>query len=416
MRLQGESASVVPEKNKFPKGWKLIKNQPETIAQEGWIVVYKGGSYTQHGHIGIVYETGDLNKFVTVEQNWNGWANKKPLLRTDYYENIYYFIAPEVAPEKTIVKTNKPQAPKQKEVKKKEVVRYKNYIKNHKMNKRGSNPKGIVIHNDYGRNSAVQYMNELEYAPLSRLENGIAHSYISKGMIWEAIPENEIAWHTANNIGNTQYYGMEVCQSASASDKDFLENEQAVFEECARLFTKWGLQPNRNTVRLHMEFVYTACPHRSMVLHTGFDPIKQGRPNTATMVALKDYFISQIQAYMKGKKPTSTVSVNRPAKATTPATVKNNSGWKKNQYGTLYRSEKATFTPNTAIITRYVGPFTTCPQAGVLQAGQSIKYDEVLVQDGYVWVGYTAYDNKRVYLPIRTHKNGIDGPLWGSIK
>lgn len=423
--LKGESAAVVPERNKFPSGWKLIKNQPETIAKEGWIVVFKGGSYTEHGHIGIVYETGDLNKFVIIEQNWNGYANKKPSLRTDYYENIYYFIAPEVAPEKkeevkkevkaAAKPAAKPSAPKQKTPSTKKVVRYSNNIKNYTMDSRGKNPSGIVLHNDAGSKNAVQYMQELEYAPLGRLERGVAHSYVSKGMIWEAISEDRVAWHTANADGNRNYYGMEICQSMSASDKDFLENEQTAFEEAARLFKKWGLEPNRNTVRLHMEFVYTECPHRSMVLHTGFDPVKQGRPNDKTMLILKDYFIAQIKSYMKGQKPVSTVSVQRPGKATTPATVKNN-GWKKNQYGTLYRSEKATFTPNTAIITRYIGPFTSCPQAGVLKAGQSINYDEVLVQDKHVWVGYTAYDGQRVYLPIRTHVNGVDGPLWGTIK
>lgn len=417
--IKGESASDIPHANKFPSDWKLIKNKPETIAKQGWIVVYKGGSYTEHGHVGIVYEDGDLNKFVTIEQNWNGYANKKPLLRTDYYENIYYFIEPPIAPEKKEDKketvASKPQAPKQKAPSNNKVVRYSNNIKNYTMDLRGKKPSGIVLHNDAGRNNAVQYMQELEYASLGRLENGIAHSYISKGMIWEAISEDRVAWHTANVNGNTNYYGIEICQSMTASDKDFLENEQTAFEEAARLFKKWGLEPNRNTVRLHMEFVPTACPHRSMVLHTGFDPVKQGRPNDKTMVILKDYFIAQIKSYMNGQKPVSTVSVQRPAKATTPATVKTN-GWKKNQYGTLYRSEKATFTPNTAIITRYVGPFTSCPQAGVLQAGQSINYDEVLVQDEHVWVGYTAYDGQRVYLPIRTHKNGVDGPLWGSIK
>lgn len=274
------------------------------------------------------------------------------------------------------------------------------------------------IHNDAGGFTATQYRNQLLNASTQRLENGIAHSYISEEAIWEAIPENKIAWHTANPNGNQNYYGIEVCQSLTASDRQFLDNEQVALKECARLFKKWGLTPNRNTVRLHMEFVSTACPHRSMVLHTGFDPVTQGRPNQSTMLTLKDYFIAQIKAHMKGVKTVSTVAKKRPASASTPATVKDAKGWKVNQYGTYYKAENGVFTPNTAIITRYVGPFTTCPQAGVLNAGDSITYDEVLKQNGYVFIAYTSYSKKRVYVPIRTWNKSTDskGELWGTVK
>ena len=202
----------------------------------------------------------------------------------------------------------------------------------------------------------------------------------------------------------------------SASDKDFLANEQAVFEESARLLKKWGLPANRNTVRLHNEFSRTSCPHRSMRMHTGLDPLKQGITEQAR-VKLKDYFIKQIRAYMNGKKPKSTTVKNKPASASTPATRKDVNGYKVNKYGTLYKPEHATFTAGYNIITRYVGPFTSCPQAGVLKAGQSVVYDTVCKQDGYIWVSYTAYDGKDVWLPIRTWDRQTDsvGTLWGTI-
>ena len=63
-------------------------------------------------------------------------------------------------------------------------------------------------------------------------------------------------------------------------------------------------------------------------------------------------------------------------------------GFKTNKYGTLYKSEKASFTPNTNIITRKTGPFRSMKQAGILKAGKKINYDEVMKQDGYVWLGY----------------------------
>ena len=58
------------------------------------------------------------------------------------------------------------------------------------------------------------------------------------------------------------------------------------------------------------------------------------------------------------------------------------------------------------------------PQSGVLRKGLTIKYDEVMKQDGHVWVGYNTNSGKRVYLPVRTwnESTGELGPLWGTIK
>nr|WOL52923.1 Lin2 [synthetic construct] len=95
-----------------------------------------------------------------------------------------------------------------------------------------------------------------------------------------------------------------------------------------------------------------------------------------------------------------------------------NTGWKTNKYGTLYKSESASFTPNTDIITRTTGPFRSMPQSGVLKAGQTIHYDEVMKQDGHVWVGYTGNSGQRIYLPVRTWNKSTNtlGVLWGTIK
>ncbi|MFJ1244901.1 autolysin, partial [Bacillus amyloliquefaciens] len=120
---------------------------------------------------------------------------------------------------------------------------------------------------------------------------------------------------------NKNYYGIEICQSIGASDKVFLANEQASFQEAARLLNKWGLKANRNTVLLHMEFSQTSCPHRSMKLHTGFDPVTQGVPSQATQLKLKDYFIKQIRAYQAGKVPTASVAKGTSASSNTKSTV-----------------------------------------------------------------------------------------------
>ncbi|EMW5625453.1 TPA: peptidoglycan recognition protein family protein [Enterococcus faecalis] len=149
-------------------------------------------------------------------------------------------------------------------------------------------PKGVVIHNDAGSiyATAAQYVNALAVMSPTQLANGFAHYYIDRNTIARVEDTFNAAWHTANPDGNLNYVGYEVCQSMGASDADFLANEQMTFKQVAEDMKFWGMQPNRDSVRLHKEFVPTACPHRSWELH--------GKETNA----VKDYFISQIKKYM----------------------------------------------------------------------------------------------------------------------
>lgn len=167
-----------------------------------------------------------------------------------------------------------------------------------------------------------------------------------------------------------------------------------------------------------MEFSQTSCPHRSMKLHTGFDPVTQGVPSQAIQLKLKDYFIKQIRTYQNGKIPTATVSKKTSSASNTVSTTAG--AWKRNSYGTWYMSEKARFTNGSQpIMVRTTGPFRSCPYAYDFQPGGWCDYDEVMLQDGHVWIGYT-WKGARYYLPIRTW-NGVAPPnhgvseLWGTI-
>ena len=142
---------------------------------------------------------------------------------------------------------------------------------------------GAVIHNDYGRMTPKQYVAWLK---TRNLELGIAHYYGNRNQMARVIDTNKVGWHTASEEGNGHYIGYEVCESLSASDADFLANEEAVFKQVAEDFKFYGITPNRNTVRLHKEFTSTSCPHRSWELH--------GKSTNA----VKDYFISRIKAHM----------------------------------------------------------------------------------------------------------------------
>ncbi|WP_210136377.1 SH3 domain-containing protein [Staphylococcus sp. GDK8D68P] len=430
--LKGEGAADIPNKNNFKDEATVYNNTESFKAQEGDIGVLNrsyGGGY---GHTFIVINgnyDGNYMQLVSLDQNWNGGGKSKTEVAQRIVHNYdfpMWFIRPHYKSEssksvsaQSATKTaTKKKTTAKKKMKKLTYIR--DEVKGYRLPNRGYNPKGIVLHNDAGSAGATAeaYHRGLVNAPLSRLEAGIAHSYISGNTVYQALPESRIGWHTANQNGNKNYYGIEICQSIGASDKVFLANEQASFQEAARLLNKWGLKANRNTIRLHMEFSQTSCPHRSMKLHTGFDPVTQGVPSQATQLKLKDYFIKQIRAYQEGKVPTATVSNKTSSASNTKSTVAG--AWKRNSYGTWYMSEKARFTNGSQpIMVRTTGPFRSCPYAYDFQPGGWCDYTSVLLQDNHVWIEY-EWKNTLYYLPIRTWdgtpppRHSV-GKLWGSI-
>lgn len=427
--LKGLGAADIPNANDFTNEATVYQNTPEFKAEEGDIGIFSrkyGGGY---GHVAIVLNgnyDGSYNQLLSLDQNWFGGGLSKTEVAQRIIHNYdfpMWFIRPKYKKTQThsvqsATKNNKQLKTSKRKVKKLNYI--KDYVKGYKLPKRGYNPKGIVIHNDAGSKGATAeaYRNGLVNAPLSRLEAGIAHSYISGNTVWQALDENQVGWHTANQNGNKNYYGVEICQSIGADNKTFLQNEQATFQECARLLKKWGLKANRNTIRLHNEFTSTSCPHRSSELHTGFNPVTQGLLPSDKQVKLKDYFIKQIRTYMKGDIPTATVVKGSKSSSNTVSTVAG--AWKRNNYGTWYMSEKARFTNGSQpIMVRTVGPFRSCPHAYDFQPGGYCDYDEVMLQDEHVWIGYD-WKGQRYYLPIRKW-NGVAPPnqsvgeLWGTI-
>ncbi|MCY1566749.1 SH3 domain-containing protein [Staphylococcus pettenkoferi] len=425
--LRGTGAADIPFQNDFTNEAHVYNNTQSFLAKPGDVVVFPrtfGGGY---GHVAIVI-SATLNAITVIEQNWVGGGLSKTEVatrRTHGYEFPMWFIRPFYKKANITKSVQSPTVTKKKTTPKKRKMKSLKYIrdevKGYRLPNRGYKPKFIVLHNDAGSMNATaeNYHNGLVNAPESRLEAGIAHSYISGNTVWQALPESRIGWHTANAIGNKNGYGIEICQSIGASDKVFLANEQTAFQESARMLKKWGLPANRNTVRLHVEFSSTSCPHRSAKLHTGHDPVTQGLLPKAKQLQLKDYFIKQIRSYMDGKVPVATVKKSTSSASNTKSTVAG--AWKKNNYGTYYMKEKARFVNgNQPIIARTTGPFRSCPVAYNFQPGGYCDYDEVMLQDGHVWIGYT-WKSKRYYLPIRTW-NGVAPPhhgvgtLWGSIK
>ncbi|MEX6052726.1 SH3 domain-containing protein [Mammaliicoccus sciuri] len=423
--LKGASAKDIPfnaeNKANFKKEATIYENTPSFKAKPGDLVVFDEKYGEGDGHVAWVI-SATLNEITVLEQNWQGggWTDgieqggkgwEKVTKRTHAYDFPMWFIRPKFKTETVKTESTKKENTTKKKGK---TLKYnRDEVTGYKLPKRGYKPKGVVLHNDAGSLSAMQYHDSLVNAPLSRLENGIAHSYISGNTVWQALPEGRTAWHTANNDGNTNYYGIEICQSMSASDKDFLASEQSAFQEAARMLKKWELPINRNTVRLHNEFSPTQCPHRSMKLHAGYTSSQRAPQSIVNKT--KDYFISQIKAYYDGEIPKgSTVKPSKPSSNT--STRK----WKQNQYGTWWMKESATFTcGGSAILARVGSPFLSAQEGYWFQPGGYVNYDEVCIQDGHVWIGYT-FKGVRYYLPIRTVKgtppNHVVGSLWGTIK
>ena len=420
--LKGAGAADIPTHNNFKGEATVYENTKSFLAKPGDLVVFNrnyGGGY---GHVSIVVGA-TLNQLDVVEQNWlGGGLNKTEVTarRKHNYDFPMWFIRPnfKAEPKKTTPKKETAKKPTSKPAtskKKGKTLKYnRDEIKGYNMAKRGYKPKGVVIHNDAGNATAMQYRQSLLNAPLSRLELGIAHSYISGNEVWQALPEGKVAWHTANQNGNTNYYGIEVCQSMGATDKQFLENEQSAFQEAARMLKKWGLPVDRSTVKLHNEFSATQCPHRSMQLHAGYTSTQRAPQNVVNKT--KDYFISQIKAYYQGTIPkASTVAPVKPSK---PANQKN-SGWQKNVHGTWWLKKSGTFTCGGApILTRINSPSLEVAEGYWFQPGGYTPFDEYCVRDGHVWIGYN-WQGVRYYLPIRTASgtppNHNVGPLWGVI-
>lgn len=174
--------------------------------------------------------------------------------------------------------------------------------------------KGVVIHNDAGSMTPEQYV---EWLRNRNKELGIAHYYINRYTIARVIDTFRIAYHTGDGVsatsGNGNYIGYEVCQSMSASDSEFIANEDMALMQATEDLIFYGLPIDTNTVKLHREFVPTSCPHRSMALHGG------------TVASTKAYFIQRMQYFATLGKTVDEMIANKgkstPAKASAKPTA-----------------------------------------------------------------------------------------------
>lgn len=140
----------------------------------------------------------------------------------------------------------------------------------------------VVIHNDAGSMSPDEYVDWLSQRDKAL---GIAHYYCDRECISRVIDTGMIGYHTGDWWSNCRSIGYEVCESLSASDEEFLQNEDVTLAQATEDLLAYGLPITMETVRLHHEFVPTTCPHRSLALHGG------------TTESVKEYFVNRMQFF-----------------------------------------------------------------------------------------------------------------------
>lgn len=425
--LKGESAKDIPfnEENKanFKKEATVFENTPSFKAQPGDLVVFDEKYGQGDGHVAWVI-SATLNEIIVLEQNWEGggWTDgierggkgwETVTKRTHAYDFPMWFIRPKFKAETTKTESTKKENTNKKT--KQRTIKYdRTTVKNASViPKRGYKPKGVIIHNTADDLTPQQQKNRMLNYNAGQLADGIAHSYVGDGEIWQALPESYSAWHAGEAWANQNLYGIEAGISSNTPKDKAIRIEQTALQEAARMLKKWKLPVNKDTVFLHNEFTATRCPVRSMELHANWYSTQ--RAPQQIVDKMKEYFIDQIKQYYKGEIPKgSTVKPDKSSSNTSTGK------WKKNQYGTWWMKESATFTcGGSPILARVGSPFLSAQEGYWFQPGGYVNYDEVCIQDGHVWIGYT-FKGVRYYLPIRTVKgtppNHVVGSLWGTIK
>ena len=186
-------------------------------------------------------------------------------------------------------------------------------------------PKYYVLHNDAGSKSAKAYIEWLqERYDNGRSELGFAHYYITRDAIVRVEDTYNGSWSAANYDANMNSLSYEVCQQLSASDAEFIENENMVLRQMAEDMTYYGDTPNYSNIKFHNEFSSTSCPARSLELHGGYND------------SLRDYVIAKIKHYQSLGSTVQEMLDNEG----------NQEGWKKNSTGWWYVNADGSYPTN----------------------------------------------------------------------
>lgn len=261
------------------------------------------------------------------------------------------------------------------------------------------NPQYITVHNTGNTASA---RNEAAYHNSNNAQVSY-HVAIDDKEAVQLIPFNRTAWHAGDGMrnGNMKSIGIEICYSMDNGYSGAKSARYKAAEENAALYIAhilkqygWGL----DRLKRHYDWSGKDCPHK--------------------MHATNSYqaFRNRVQAHLNALNGKTTTA---PKKTTSkPKKTTSSSGWKTNKHGTQYKAAKGTWVNgNQPVMSRFGSPFRSAPEGGYAPAGWKCNYDEIVRQDGHIWLGYTI-QGKRKYIPVKTwnSKTGAVGKDWGTFK
>lgn len=260
------------------------------------------------------------------------------------------------------------------------------------------NPLYVAVHNTGNTASA---RNEAAYHNSNNAQVSY-HVAIDDKEAVQLIPFNRTAWHAGDGMrnGNMRSIGIEICYSMDNGYSGSKSARYKAAEENAALYIAhvlkqygWGM----DRLKRHYDWSGKDCPHK---MHA-----------TNSYQAFRNRVQAHLNALNKGA-----VASKPSAKPASKKKSANTGGWKKNKYGTQYMKKKGTWkNGSTRVMSRFGSPFRSAPEGGWANPGWKCNYDEIVRQDGHIWLGYTV-SGKRKYIPVKTwnSKTGEVGKDWGT--
>lgn len=418
-RLWGNAKDAI--NNKLPEGWKIVRNEPSTVPKKGWIAVWTTGVYAKYGHIGIVYNGGDTNYFQVAEQNFDGLANSPVKLRWDNYTGLTHFIVPPVAksPNKTVSK-----APAKKSGNKRKIM----LVSGH-----GYKDPGAVS-NGYNERDFIRANVTKRVKKYLEQEGHEVALYGGSNQSQDMFQDTAYG----QNLGNTKDYGLYwVKNQGYEIVVEFHLDAAGASASGGHVIIPSGLSADsidigiQNAVKKHVGVIRGITGRGNLLncnvakqIGINYRLVELGfitnKNDMKTINKNIDAYCKSIAEAIHGgaiKGKGSSAKPKSPSKPKPPQKLDN--GWKKNQYGILWKPRTGTFTCQVpqGIITRRVGPSRQYPTAGVLLKGQTVRYSEVQKYDGFLWISWMTYSGYEVYMPIaQIDKNGKIGKYWGDFK
>ena len=272
----------------------------------------------------------------------------------------------------------------------------------------------------------------------------------------QLIPFNRMAWHAGdgfNGPGNRRSIGMEMCYSMDNGYSGSKSERYKKTEENGALYAAhvlhqfgWGI----NKLRQHNDWSGKDCPHKIRATKTwnwfvnrvqqhlnalkGTTGVKptQSAPAKVNQKASGGTYTVKKGDTLWGIATANKMTVNnlkainglKSSKITPGMKLKMKASkpkeeWKTNKYGTKYKAEKGTFIVGSQpIYLRNDSPFLSAKSPGTAKPGARIKYHEVCLQDGRVWIGYYTGEGGLRYCPVRkwNSRTGDVGAAWGTFK